>query len=141
MNKTQISEIQAKIRACKALQDMTVEDLCRTDKFADNIAAYWQAQKDDRETIKRSYEAMHKAGGARGYKLPAHVIDDLVGLSAAQLVDEYLLVLSKGSKRPSSERLYIHQLGQQAYNLTVAQYVCDEFPELKEHFFPKSKTN
>lgn len=141
MNKTQMSEIQAKIRACKALQGMTVDDVCRTAKFRENLAAYWQAQKDDRKTIRKSYEAMRRAWGAKGYKVPAHVIDDLAGLDAEQMAGEYIAVLGRISKRPAAERLYIQQIGQQAYNLTVAQFVCDEYPELHEYFYPKSKTN
>ena len=133
--------IQAKIRQCKALQGKTILDVVAMPRFSENLAAYWQAQKDDRDAIRKSYAAMRKAGGAKGYRIHAHPIDDLDTLSVEKMAVEYGKVIAGGSTRNHAERLYIRQLGQQAYNLTVAQIVCDEFPELKDTLIKPSKTN
>lgn len=134
-------EILNKIRDCKALQKMTIEDLCKTDRFRDNLAAYMTAQREDRKAIRASYDAMRKLGGVKGYKIPAHPIDDVISMSVEEFAREYLNVISKCSKRPAAERQYILQLGQQAYNLTVAQIVINEFPELESVLIPKNKQN
>ena len=134
-------ETLQKIASCKALQGMSVAELCATDRFRDNLAAYMTAQKADRDAIRKSYEAMRKLGGAKGYKLPAHPIDRVIGLTVEQFSVEYLAVLGRTSKRPVAERKYIQQLGQQAYNLTVAQIVCEEYPELADELIPKSQAN
>lgn len=130
-------EIQQKIASCKALQGKTVEELIATDRFRNNLAAYMTAQREDRKQIRASYEAMRKVGGAKGYKLPAHPIDRVIDLSADDFASEFVAVIAKVSKRPFAERRYIQQLGQQAYNLTVAQYIIDEYPELEPELFPK----
>ena len=134
-------EILNKIRDCKALQNVTIEELCQSDRFRDNLAAYMNAQREDRKAIRASYDAMRKLGGAKGFKIPAHPIDDLMSLSVDDFAREYLNVISKCSKRPAAERQYILQLGQQAYNLTVAQIVINEFPELESVLIPKNKQN
>jgi hypothetical protein len=134
-------EILNKIRDCKALQNVTVEELCQSVRFRDNLAAYMTAQCEDRKAIRASYDAMRKLGGAKGFKIPAHPIDDLMSLSVDDFAVEYLNVISKCSKRPAAERQYILQLGQQAYNLTVAQIVINEFPELESVLIPKNKQN
>lgn len=134
-------EILNKIRDCKALQNVTIEDLCNTDRFRDNLAAYMTAQREDRKAIRASYDAMRKLGGVKGYKIPAHPIDDVISMSVEEFAREYLNVISKCSKRPAAERQYILQLGQQAYNLTVAQIVINEFPELESVLIPKNKQN
>ena len=110
-------------------------------RFRDNLAAYWAAQKMDRDAIRKSYAAMRKMGGAAGYRIPAHVIDDLAGMTVEDLAVEYAKVISGGSKRNHAERLYIRQIGQQSYNLTIAQIVVDEYPELADELLPKSKAN
>ena len=134
-------DTQQKIASCKALQGKTVEELIATDRFRNNLAAYMTAQKEDRKQIRASYEAMRKLGGAKGYKLPAHPIDRVIDLSVDDFAAEFMAVLSKQSNRPISQRRYIEQLGQQAYNLTVAQYVVDEYPELEPVLIPKAKSN
>lgn len=134
-------ETRNKIASCKALQEMTVADLCATVRFRDNLAAYMTAQRTDRDAIRKSYDAMRKLGGEEGYKLPAHPIDRVINLSVEDFAVEYLAVIANVSKRPVAERRYIQQLGQQAYNLTVAQYVVDEYPELADELIPKSKSN
>lgn len=134
------NELYQKVASCKALQGLTVSDLISTDRFRNNLAAYMTAQREDRKQIRASYEAMHKAGGPTGYKLPAHPIDKVIDLSVDEFSAEFMAIIEKRNTRPFSEREYIRQLGQQAYNLTVAQYVVDEYPELEEELIPK-KTN
>lgn len=134
-------EILTKIQSCKALAGKTVEELIATERFRNNLAAYMQAQREDRKQIRASYEAMRKAGGVKGYKLPAHPIDRVIDLSVDDFAAEYMSVIAKMSKRPHAERRYIQQLGQQAYNLTVAQIVVEEYPELESVLIPKAKAN
>lgn len=134
-------EISKKIASCKALKGKTILDIIEMPRFLENLAAYWNAQKADRDAIRKSYEAMRKAGGAKGYKLPAHVIDHLADMSAKELAGEFALVIAAQSQRSAAERLYINQIGMQAYSLTIAQIVCEEFPELEKELLPKSKSN
>lgn len=130
-----------KINACKGLQGKTVSDIVVSDRFEKNLAAYLTAQKEDRNTSRKSFEAMRKAGGAVGYKLPAHPVDRVMDLSVSDFALEYAKILTGTSERTNAERKYIQQLGQQAYNLTVAQIVCEEFPELESALIPKKNTN
>ena len=131
-------EIQKKIESCKALQGVTIADVVAMQRFGENLAAYMTAQREDRNAIRKSYEAMRKLGGTRGYKLPSHPIDRLMNLDVASFATEYMRVVAKVSDRPAAEREYIWQLGQQAYNLTIAQIVCEEYPELHDYFFPEA---
>lgn len=124
--------------SCKALQGKTIEDLVNDARFRYNLAAYMTAQREDRKQIRASYEAMHKMGGAKGYKLPAHPIDRVINLNAGEFAAEFLAIVAKKSARPVAERQYIRQLGMQAYNLTVAQYVVEEYPELADVLIPKN---
>ena len=126
-----------KIASCKWLQGKTVADIIATDRFAQNLAAYLTAQKEDRNATRKSYEAMRKAGGAVGYKLPAHPVDKVLEMSVADFAIEYAAVVTGVSEKPLSVRRYIEQLGQQAYNLTIAQIVVEEFPELTPVLLPK----
>ena len=130
-----------KVRQCKALQDVTIAQLVKTQKFRDNLAAYMTAQNEDRAAIQKSYMAMKKLGGAKGYKLPSHPIDKVINLSVGEFANEYLAIINHVSKRPFAERRYIFQLGNQAYNLTIAQIVVEEFPELADELIPKSNGN
>lgn len=134
-------ETQKKIASCKALQGVTLAQFINLPRFRENLAAYMAAQREDREKSRASYEAMRKLGGAKGYRLPAHVCDKLVVLSAGEFAAEFLAVLTGCSTRPRREREYLRQLGLQAYNLTVAQIVVEEFPELKDKLLPKSNVN
>lgn len=131
-------EARKKIESCKALAGKTVEDVCNMDEFKTNLSAYMEAQRTDREAIRASYQAMRKMGGAKGYKLPAHPIDRVIGMSVDEFADAFKDVVAKRSPRPVAERDYIEQLGLQAYNLTVAKLVTAEFPELHDLFFPKA---
>lgn len=131
-------EIQQKIASCKALQGKSILDLCHTERFMDNLGAYIEAQRQDRKAIQASYQAMRKMGGARGYKLPAHPIDRVMDLSVEQFRDEFCACINRNNQRPVAQRKYIWQLGMQAYNLTIAQIVVEEFPELKDTLIPKT---
>ena len=130
-----------KIRACKALQNISVRDMLKTERFQKNMAAYLNAQKEDRTSYIASYMAMRKFGLPKGYKLPAHVVDRILDLSVEDFTEAYFEVIQGVSDRSAAERLYISQLGQQAYNLTMAQIVCEEFPELEKELIPKSNAN
>lgn len=134
------STVLKKIAACKALQGMTVEGVIDTPRFSENMAAYLTEQRTAREAAKKSFAAIKKAG-MRGYKLPSHVCDMFINMPVSEFVQLYKAVISRKAQRPFRERQYIQQLGGQAYNLTIAQYVIDEFPETKDYFFPKSETN
>lgn len=133
-------EAQKKIVACKALQGMTVEGVIDTPRFRENMAAYLTEQRTAREAAKKSFAAVKKAG-MRGYKLPSHVCDMFVTMPVDKFTRLYKDVISRRSERPFRERQYIQQLGGQAYNLTIAQFVIDEFPETKDYFFPKHETH
>lgn len=126
-----------KIQNCKALQGKTVNDIIGTDRFRQNLAAYLKAQIEDRNATRKSYTAMLKAGGAIGMKLPAHPVDHFVGMTVDAFAFEYAKVVNGCSDRTTADRRYIEQLGQQAYNLTIAQIVVEEFPELTPVLLPK----
>ena len=135
-------EIVNKIKQCKALQGMTVEDFIKNDRFRENLAGYLTEQRETRKTARASYAAMRKVGGAKGYKLPAHVCDKFIDVTVDQFAELFMAVLAKRYNGPVAERQYIRQLGMQAYNLTVAQFVVEEYPELEIELFPrKSKAN
>ena len=129
-------EVMNKMR--QALAGRTVEQVIASDKFRDNFAAYIRAQREDREAIRKSYEAMRKMGGAKGYKLPAHAIDDVAEFSVEQLVGAYALILSKNCPLPARAREYVRQLGQQAYNKTIIDICVERFPELRDELIPKA---
>lgn len=131
-------ETRKKIESCKALQGKTVEDLIMEQKFLDNLAAYWKAQKEERLATRKSYAAMRKLGNRTSF-LPAHTIDHLIDLTTEQLRDEFLSLFRRDSKRSAAERKYIEQIGTQAYNLTICQYAIEEFPELKHELLPDLK--
>lgn len=128
-----------KVKSCKALQGKSIVDVVALPRFQENLAAYWTAQKEDRKAAQSSYEAMRKAGGAKGYRVPAHVIDRLTNLTTEDLSVAFVEVLYKKSERTAAERTYIRQIGMQAYSLTIAQIVVEEYPELKEELLPTNK--
>lgn len=124
-------ETQKKIASCKALQGKTIEDIVFSERYKYNLSVYMTAQREDRNAIKKSYAAMKKLGGAKGYKLPAHPVDRVINQSVGEFIADFVEVISKRSVRPVAERNYIKQLGMQAYNFTIAQVVCEEYPELE----------
>lgn len=130
-----------KIASCKALQGKTITDIVGTERFEKNLSAYITEQREARKAAIASYNAMKKAGGAFGLKLPAHPIDETMKWTVEQFAVEYLEILARVSKRPAGVRRYVEQLAQQAYNLTVAQMVVEEYPELEPVLIPKAKAN
>lgn len=128
----------SKIQSCKALKGKSVEDVVSSDRFVANLSAYITEQREARKAAVASFKAMKKAG-AKGYKLPAHPIDKTLNLSVEDFAVEFAAVVTGASERPASERKYIEQLGKQAYNLTIAQIVCEEFPELEPALLPKAE--
>lgn len=134
-----VKEIQTKIASCKALQGKTVEDLIETPRFRENLAAYMTEQRETRKAARASLKAMEKLNGPM--KLSAHPIDRVINLTVDQFADEYKRVISRESSRSRAVRQYVEQLGRQAYNLTVAQFVIDEFPELEPILLPKTNAN
>lgn len=132
------AETRRKIARCKALQGMTIGEFIRCERFLSNLAAYLTAQQEDRKKTRSSYDAMHKLGTTRGYKVPAHPIDTFLAWTSEQFAKEYGRVLDKTSALSARERMYVRQLGDQAYNLTVIQYAVEEFPELEAELLPKA---
>ena len=116
---------------------MTVEDFINNARFRENLAGYLTEQRETRKTARASYAAMRKVGGAKGYKLPAHVCDRFIDMPVDQFAALFMDVIAKRYNGPFAERQYIQQLGMQAYNLTVAQYVVEEYPELEPVLMPK----
>lgn len=129
---------QNKIDSSKALQGKTISDIIGMERFTDNLAAYIKAQREDRKSTRESFRAMLKSGMVSGKKVPAHPMDATLPWSVGEFAMEYLAVVTGVSKQSHAVREYVRQLGQQAYNLTIAQIVCDEFPELAPALLPKS---
>ena len=140
-SKSMKKDIQEKIRKCKALQGKSILDIIQTDRFRDNLAAYWTEQRETRSKAEASYKALAKLGGPKGMKLPSHTVARLAGLSVVDMAVEYAKVICGHSERSNAERIYIKQLGQQAFNRTMIQYVLDEFPELSDELNPKTNEN
>lgn len=130
---------QLRIAQSKALKGKTIRDICHTQLFMYNLDKYMKAQFDDRKAIKSSYEAMKKAGGAKDYGLPAHVIDQLQGMTVEDFAAEYQSIQTKHSIRPIEQRRFIRQLSQQAFNLTIAQVLVIEFPDMESELLPSDE--
>ena len=130
-------EQQKKVASCKALQGKSIADVVRMPEFLQNLGAYMRAQFEERKAARASYEKIKPF--AKGFKLPAHAIDKVMDLTPEQFADEYLAVINGDCQRPAAVREYIAQLGQQAYNMTIASIVVAEFPELKDEFVPPAK--
>lgn len=124
-----------KIRACKALQGKTVLDICSLSGFLSNLKAYVNAQREER---KIAIDHAEQFGGGK-YHAPGHAIDQTMGWDIEQWREEFMAVLNKSSVQSAAVREYVRQLGMQAYNVTMANIVLVEFPELREYFFGKSK--
>lgn len=124
-----------KIKACKDLQGKSVMDICMLPGFISNLDAYVTVQREER---KIALDHAMQFGGGKMHA-PAHVIDSTMGWDMEQWRDEFTAVLNKTSRQSSAVREYVRQLGMQAYNVTIANIVLVEFPELREYFFGKSK--
>lgn len=121
---------------CKALKGKSVKDILISEKFQQNFTAYWNSQKADREAAIASAKAM--GAKIRGFKVPAHAIDAFMKDSVGDMIVDYTMVLSGQSKRPARERVYLRQLGDQAYNKTIAEILIEEFPYLEDELMPKT---
>lgn len=133
--------IKEKIKATKSLQGMSVFDVCMLDRFMDNLAGYMKAQRDDRNAVRNSYKLMKASGGPKSYRLPAHPLDRIIDWTDEIIRDEFVEIVRMRSNLPSALRKYVEQVGLQAYSLTVAQLVCEEFPELEQELIPPSEKN
>lgn len=133
------AETRRKIASCKALQDIKIGEFIRGERFLSNLGAYLKAQQEDREKTRASFAAMYKVGTPRGYKIPAHPVDLFLGWTALRFAEEYGRVLDKTSNLSARYREYVRQLGNQAFNLTVAQIAVEEFSELEDELLPKPK--
>lgn len=130
-------ETKEKISKVKALQGKSIADVCEMPEFLDNLGKYMEAQKEDREAARQAISA--------GMRLQAHVIDHLIDYgifdNPGVFAYAYIQCINGTSEFTSAEREYILQLGQQAYNLTIANFAVAEFPELKDELFPKNRAN
>lgn len=123
------------IKDCKALKGKTISDICEMPEFMTNLTAYIKAQQDERDAARATL--------AKGMRLPAHPIDRVFArLTTPEMFrDEFMAIIDCVSDMNRAERTYVEQLGQQAYNLTVAQIIVKERPELEPVLLPKAKAN
>jgi len=138
MEKNKIIE---KMKSCKALEGKTVLDVLEMPEFAENLGKYFEAQKSEWHAARESLAAQRKIAGTNRLRLPAHTLDKLVGWSTEMLRQEFVAVVQKTSKQPYAVREYVGQLGMQAYNVTVANFVIAEFPDTKDFFYPSTNKN
>ena len=124
-----------KIRSCKALQGKSVLDVCMLSGFLDNLSAYVKVQREERNI---ALQHAQQFGGGKMHA-PAHPIDKTLNWSDEQWREEFMMVFDKTSTQPAGLREYIYQLGMQAYNITIANLVILEYPEMRSYFFKKSK--
>ncbi|MBO7509823.1 MAG: hypothetical protein J6T35_01445 [Bacteroidales bacterium] len=127
--------IEEKMRACKGLRGKSVVDIIKGDGFRSNLEAYVEAQRAERRV---ALDHAQQFGGGKMHA-PAHAIDKTMDWSIEDWRDNFAQVVAKISPLPAAVREYVFQLGMQAYNVTIANLVILEFPELREHFFGKSK--
>lgn len=135
------TEILEKMKACKALAGKTVLDVLEMPEFAANLGKYFDAQKAEWQAARKSLEAQRKIAGTNRLRLPAHTLDKLIGWSNEMLLAEFVKMVQKTSTSSHAVREYVGQLGMQAYNVTVANFVVAEFPELSDFFFPTTNKN
>lgn len=127
-------EIKDKISQTKALKDKTVGDILMMPEFRTNIAAYLKAQREDRTKAKEYIVSMAKSLKQRIWP-KTHVIDRLGYLTEDNFAYYFAKVIEHQSGLPKSERDYIEQIGMQALNKTIADFVVAEFPELNETIY------
>lgn len=129
----------ALMKIADALGGMSIADVLASDRFLKNLSAYLDAQKEDRRKIRASYAAMKRLGFAKGYRLPAHVIDRFMDTTADEFARLYAGLTDRSVWRPFAERQYVIQLGRQAFNLTAVQLAAEKYPEL-EYLTQNQKT-
>lgn len=125
-------ELQEKIRNTKALQDKSVEDVVRSERFFRVLSTYLKEQQATRE-------AAGLLAKSRGLTLNTHPMTELDLSDVDGFREEYLKCLSKTSELRPMVRKYIMQLAGQAYAYTVALIVCEQFPELKSQLLNTQK--
>ena len=113
----------------------SIYDICKLGGFRSNLEAYVKVQREDRQVV-REQEA--KLGGGK-YHAPAHAIDKTLDWSLDEWEEQAIKVFYKASDLPKSVRDYVYQLGKQAYNVTCANLVINQFPEMRRYFFGTSK--
>ena len=119
-------EFQQRLSEVQCLRECSVFDVIMSDTFLKRIGVRLEAQKQLRL-------ASRKAIAGKG-RLLAHTVDRFMNHTAEEMRDNYLTVVGKTSKRPASERKYIEQLGNLAYNDTIREMVVAECPDLEEEF-------
>lgn len=131
-------EIIQRIRECKALKDKTISDIIDLPEFEKNLAIYMKEQLNALNKVDVMAERTKRLYPRMGLKRPRHVIDRLVEKGVFAGVESFKMAfvdeINMECHYSANERKYIEQLGMQAYNLTVAQIVCKEFPELSKDF-------
>lgn len=136
MNKKTIEAI----RNCKALQGKTIADICQTDEFLKILDKYMRVQVEERQAARSAI-----FNPRLNQRLPAHVIDKVeeLGLmsSPTRFANEWCRIINRESELSAKEREYIRQLGQQAFNLTVANFVIAENPELRDELYNAKNNN
>lgn len=127
--------VEEKMQSCKGLKGKSVIDICKGEGFRSNLEAYVIAQREERKVV---YSHAEQFGGGK-FHAPAHTIDHTMEWTVDEWVENFMEVVAKVSPLPANVREYVFQLGMQAYNVTVANIIILEFPELREYFFGKSK--
>lgn len=129
------------IRNCKALQGQTIADICQTDEFLGILDKYMRVQLEERQAARNAILTPNRLN----QRLPAHVIDKVekLGLmnSPTRFANEWCKIINRESELSAKEREYVRQLGQQAFNLTVANFVIKENPELRSELYNTKNTN
>lgn len=119
-------EVIKLIRSSKALAGKSVAEVVRSERYIGALERLMQAQATDRKAVRKFYEDARRAGKAM--KLPAHVCDKCLNVTAAEFAEEFLLTFNATSPRPRAEREYINQLGTQAYDEVITEILEEEFP-------------
>lgn len=127
--------VEEKMKSCKGLKGKSVIDICKGAGFRSNLEAYVIAQREERKVV---YSHAEQFGGGK-FHAPAHTIDHTMEWTMDEWVENFMEVVAKVSPLPASVREYVFQLGMQAYNVTIANIIILEYPELREYFFGKSK--
>lgn len=126
--------LKQKLARVKALEGKTVMDIIASDDFQRIMSAFWSAQKEDYEDAVKLVNQQRAAGITS--RIPGHPITSLAHLKASEMTAEYLDVIMGRCTRPSRERIYIRQIGEQVYRNTILEIAGREFPEVLEYLKP-----
>ena len=127
--------IEEKIRSCKGLKGKSVIEICKGAGFLSNLESYVEQQRAERRMV---LEYAEKIAHGKMHA-PAHAIDETLEWTIDEWRDNFIEVIAKVSPLSRRVREYVFQLGMQAYNVTIANIIILEYPELREYFFGKSK--